>query len=314
VQYARIPGLSDHVSRLVLGSVAFSSLPVAAVEELLDAWLDAGGNAVESAHDYGNGQAETRIGDWMRARRCRERVLVVTKGAQHDGRSLARRVTPEAITHDLRESADRLGGDRIDLLILHRDDPTTSVGPIMACLNEHQRAGRIGAFGGSNWAHTRLEEANAYASASGLRGFAVSSPNLALAVPKEPIWHEVLSIAGDRAALAWYQRRQMPLMPWSSQARGYFAGPFAADDPRTPEIRRVYDDDGNEERRRRAREVARRYGCTPTQVALGWVLCQPFPTFPLIGPRGVDELCDCIAALDLRLSAEEMAWLNLETT
>jgi aryl-alcohol dehydrogenase-like predicted oxidoreductase len=307
VRYGSIPGLGDRVSRLVLGSVAFASMAPGDLKRLLDTWVDVGGTVVESAHDYGRGKAETLIGDWLDGRTD---VLVVTKGAQHDQASLARRVTPEAIDHDLRESLERLRVPAIDLFVLHRDDPRVPVGTIVECLNAHLRDGRIRAIGGSNWTHRRLEEANAYAAARGLQGFVVSSPNLALAVPKEPIWHEVLSIAGDREALDWYRRAQLPLMPWSSQARGFFAGPFAADDPRTPEIARVYDDAANHERRRRAQDLARQRGCTPTQIALAWVLHQPFPTFPLIGPRTVDELRDCVAALDVRLSPDEMAWVD----
>jgi aryl-alcohol dehydrogenase-like predicted oxidoreductase len=312
VQYASIPGLSDRVSRLVLGSAALSSMAPEAVDDLLDAWIAAGGNVVETAHDYGLGTAEMRIGGWLAGRGRRDDVLVVSKGAQHDLTSLARRVTPEAIARDLAESLERLRVDALDLLILHRDDPTTPVGPIVEALNEHLQSGRIRAFGGSNWTHERLAVANAYAASRGLRGFVVSSPNVALAVPKEPIWHEVLSIAGDRAALDWYRRTQLPVMPWSSQARGFFAGPFAADDPRSTELARVYDSAENEERRRRAGELAGRKGTTPTQIALAWVLNQPFPTFPLIGPRTVGELHDCIGALDVSLSADELAWLNLE--
>ena len=310
--YGTVPGLTDRVSRLILGSVAFSTLPVKEVQALLDAWVAAGGTAVESAHHYGRGQAESRIGRWLRRRHVPEGILIITKGAHHDVKSRVRRVTPMAITEDLEHSLERLGVDVVDLFILHRDDPDVPVGPIVECLNEHLAAGRIRAFGGSNWTHDRLEEANAYAAARGLRGFVISSSNLALAVPKEPIWHEVLSIAGDQAALSWHRRTQMPLMPWSSQARGFFAGPFAPDDPRTPEIARVYDGENNWERRRRATEVARRHGCTPTQVALAWVLHQPFPTFPLIGPRAVDELRDCLGALEVRLSPDELRWLNLE--
>lgn len=318
MEYALLPGLDDRVSRLVLGSVAFPTMSVDAVEELLDAWIATGGTIVESAHDYGRGAAETRIGDWLAKRATggergrRGRVLVATKGAQHDPVSLARRVTPEAITRDLLDSLARLRVATIDLFLLHRDDPDVSVGPVVECLNEHAAAGRIRAFGASNWTHQRLAEANAYAAAHGLRGFAVSSPNLALAVPTAPIWHEVLSVAGDRAALDWYRRARLPLMPWSAQARGFFAGPFAADDPRTAEIARVYDNASNHERRRRAAELAARKGCTATQVALAWVLRQPFPTFPLIGPRTPGELRDCLGALDVDLAPEELAWLNLE--
>ncbi|HEX5416785.1 MAG TPA: aldo/keto reductase [Chloroflexota bacterium] len=309
MKYGSIPGVGERVSRLILGSDAFSSLPVESVEELLDAWVAAGGTAVETAHDYG--VAERRIGDWARRRGNRDQLMIMTKCAHHDEQTLARRVTPEAISQDLLESLDRLGVATIDLLMLHRDDPAVPVGPIVDCLNEHRQAGRIRAFGCSNWSIRRIEEANAYAAARGLRGFSVSSPNLALAVPKEPLWHETVSIAGDGAAQAWYRRTQLPLILWSSQARGFFAGPFALDDPRTPEIARVYDGPANEERRRRAREAAARHGRTSTQIALAWVLNQPFPTFPLIGPRNVAELRDCLGALEIPLTAEESAWLNL---
>lgn len=312
MHYGAIAGLGDRVSRLVLGSVAFSSMPFERVAELIDAYVAAGGTALETAHDYGRGATEVIIGRWLAESRARDRVLVITKGAQHDQQTLARRVTPESIAGDLDDSLERLGVEVVDLYILHRDDPAVPVAPIIECLNEQLNGGRIRAFGASNWTHRRLAEANAAAAARGMVGFAVSSPNLALAVPKEPIWHEVLSIAGDRAALDWYRRSQLPVMPWSSQARGFFAGPFPADDPRAAEMARVYDREDNLERRRRAGEAATRHGCTPTQVALAWVLHQPFPTFALIGPRTVDELNDCLAALAIDLSPAEHAWLNLE--
>src|SRR3712207_8366596 len=73
----------------------------------------------------------------------------------------------------------------------------------------------------------RIAEANAYAEAHGLRPFAVSSPNLALAVPNEPMWVGCVSLAGDEEALAWYARTGMPILAWSSQARGFFSGRFA---------------------------------------------------------------------------------------
>jgi aryl-alcohol dehydrogenase-like predicted oxidoreductase len=238
--------------------------------------------------------------------------MLMTKGAQHD-RNHVRRVTPEGITQDLDESLERLGVETIDLYMLHRDDPTRPVGPIVECLHAHAEAGRVRAYGGSNWTHRRLDEVNAYAAAHGLRPFAVSSPNLALAVPKEPLWHEVLSVAGDREALAWYRARQFPLISWSSQARGFFSGRFSPEERGDADIVRVYYSEENWERLRRAREAAARHGATPTQIALAWVLRQPFPTFALIGPRSVAELRDCLGALDVRLTPDELAWLNLES-
>jgi aryl-alcohol dehydrogenase-like predicted oxidoreductase len=104
----------------------------------------------------------------------------------------------------------------------------------------------------------------------------------------------------------------MPLFAWSSQARGFFSGAF------TPEsqnelMQRVYFSEDNWERLRRARELGEiRGGYSAIQVALAWVLHQPFPTFPLVGPANVAELNSCVQALELELTPEESAWLNLE--
>src|SRR5438874_4289950 len=108
---------------------------------------------------------------------------------------------------------------------MHRDDPEIPVGAFVECLNEHLRAGRIRAFGGSNWSPERLQQANDYAREHGLAGFAASSPNLCLAVWNEPQWEGCVS-ASDKASRAWYAQSQMPLFSWSSQARGFVTGRF----------------------------------------------------------------------------------------
>jgi len=220
---------------------------------------------------------------------------------------------------------------RIDVYLLHKDDPDTPVGPIVEVLNEEAEAGRIGLFGGSSWSHRRIQEANDYAAAHGLRPFTVSSPNLALAVPNEPMWVGCVSLAGDDEALAWYARTGMPILAWSSGARGFFSGRFApeaigeleaaknvdldalsADQRDRLNVIRTYHSEGNWERYRRAGELAKAKGATLPQVALAWVLHQPLDVYALIGPRTVRELDDCLGALDVELSPDEMAWLNLQ--
>jgi aryl-alcohol dehydrogenase-like predicted oxidoreductase len=153
---------------------------------------------------------------------------------------------------------------------------------------------------------------NAYAAAHGLQGFAASSPNLSLAVQNEVIW-EGCVVATDAESRAWYQRTQMPLFSWSSQARGFFTGRFAPDYLEEETMVRVYYSDDNWERLRRATELGRRKGnFTANQVALAWALHQPFPTYALIGPANAEELRSSVTALDLELTAEEVRWLNLE--
>ena len=310
MKYGSVVGISDRISRLVLGSGAFATLQDSWAE-LLETFVSAGGTAIDTAYSYGQGESERQLGGWLAASGRRDELVIVTKGGHHlpDG---TQRVTPEAIDEELPESLSRMGIATIDLYLLHRDDPTKPVGPIVESLNRHRDAGRIKAFGASNWTIARFEEANDYAAKHGMAGFAAISPNLALAVPSEPMWPNCVSFAGDPAATAWIERTRVPLFAWSSGASGFFSGRFAPEIHENPEVERVYYRPDNWQRLERVRELAARKGASTTQVALAWVLSQPFPTFALIGPRTVAELDDCLGALALDLTADERAWLNLE--
>jgi len=103
----------------------------------------------------------------------------------------------------------------------------------------------------------------------------------------------------------------MPLMPWSSQARGFFA--VGDPDYRGDEslVTSWYSDD-NFQRLARAKEMAARKGVAPINIALAYVLCQPFPTFPLVGPRSLQETDIAFRALNVELTPDELRWLNLE--
>lgn len=326
MQYGTVNGLDKHVSRLILGTMTFSPDRMDAAASVLDAFVAAGGNAFDTAHAYGGGASERTIGAWLRRRGNRKDVVIIGKGATYTPDQKLN-VNPAAIASELSESLERLQIDTIDLYLLHRDDPSIPVGELVDALNEHVDAGRIGAFGGSNWTHKRLEEANAYAAARGIRPFVASSPNLALAVPKEPMWQDCVTIAGEPEALAWYREHQLPVLPWSAQASGFFTGRFSPDetiDPEAPlqavtvgvrvtfgDAARVYFTEDNWERLRRVQQAAKQYGCTGTQVALAWVLSQDFPTFPLIGPVTTEQLEDSLGALEVRLTPEDVAWLDV---
>jgi aryl-alcohol dehydrogenase-like predicted oxidoreductase len=308
-----VAGVGDRISRLVMGNMAFSVRPTEEVHGLFDRFVAAGGNAFDTARSYGRGETERQFGEWVRLRGAREQITVIGKGAHHDPVTEERRVTPEAIAQDVEASLEALGMAAIDLYFLHRDDPVRPVGPIVDALDEQARLGRLRAYGGSNWTTERIEAANAYAASHGRRPFVASSPNLALAVPSEPMWLNCVSLAGDAAAQAWYARSAMPIFAWSSQARGFFSGRFSPDRPEVDrDVARVYYSEGNWERLRRVNELARAKGATPTQVGLAWVLGQPLELFALIGPVSVAELDDCLGALDLALTPDELAWLNLE--
>ncbi len=306
MRYRRFDPLGRDISRLALGTANWDRRDPAVVQALTDAWLELGGNLFDSGRQYRT--SENVLAACLGERR--DDVVVLTKGAHHeeayeDGPIVRRRVTPEDVSADLHASLEALGSGRIEVYVLHRDDPSRDVGPIVEELNEHRRAGRILSFGASNWTTSRLDEAARYAEEHALETFTCSSVYLGLAEQNEPPWLETVS-ARDPDSLAWYERTQLPLFAWSAQAGGYFAGYL------DEQVARVYDSERNRERLARARELAARHGATPNQVALAWVLTQAFPTYAIIGPRTVAELRESVEALDLELSPDDIRWLDLE--
>ena len=115
----------------------------------------------------------------------------------------------------------------------------------------------------------------------------------------------------DAASKQWLTERQIPLFPWSSQARGFFTGRARPDDRSDAELVRCYYSDDNFERLRRAEELGDALGVAATAIALAYVLHQPFPTFPLIGPRSIAETASSMAGLGVELSPEQVSWLDL---
>src|SRR5205085_586979 len=241
------------------------------------------------------------FGTWLRrrdGRGVRDRLVVVAKGAHHAMPGYVPRMAPEDIKGDLDLALDRTGAGTADLYVLHKDAEEVPVGVIVDALDECVRAGKTTVVGGSGWTTRRLGMANSYAAVHGKAPFVVSSPNHSLAVPREPMWQGCVYLPGDAAALAWYEETQLPVLAWSSQARGFFSGRFSPGEGPDPDVLRVYDTPDNWQRLERTRALALKLGCTHTQIALAWVLRQPFPVFALIGPHSRAELEDCLGALD----------------
>src|SRR5437660_3499940 len=192
MQYGSVPGIDKPISRLVEGTVMIESAKLAESFALLDGVFELGCTTFDTAHVYGSGDNERTVGRWIRERGLREKIVLIGKGAHPN--SDRQRVTPWDISSDLYDSLARLQTDYIDLYLLHRDNPAVAVGPIVEVLNEHLAAGRIRAFGGSNWTPERLQQANTYAIEHGLTPFAASSPNFSLADQVQPPWAGCLSI------------------------------------------------------------------------------------------------------------------------
>ena len=307
MEYISIQGVGKPVSRLIKGTDYFYHDSYEKAAANMDAFLAIGGNTVDTAHIYCGGQSEEVLGRYMHERGNRDRNDILTKGAHHDQNGP--RVNREAIRRDLSDSLERLQTGTVDMYALHRDDPDTPVGAIIEALNEHIESGEVNAIGASNWTWERLQEANAYAEAHGMTGFSFSSPNLSLAKANEPFWAGCVS--ADARTCEWHEATQMPLLSWSSQARGFFTGRFSPEVRDNPDIVRVFYSDGNWERLRRAERLAEEKRVSPIQIALAYVLNQPFPACALIGAQTAEELRSCHEGAAIRLSRAERDWLDL---
>lgn len=301
--YGAIPGVAQPVSRLVMGMDNQQS--IAHATAMFDHFIESGGNCFDSAHIYGGGRQETLFGQWITNRGIRSQVVLIGKGGHSPN------CFPEKIAEQLQVSLERLQTDHVDIYFMHRDNLEVPVGEFVDVLNELRDKGHIGTFGGSNWTIERFAEANRYADTNGRQGFSVLSNNFSLAQMVKPVWAGCIA-ASTPDYIEWLTDNQIPLFPWSSQARGFFvrerAQPQKLDDP---ELYNSWYSDDNFERQARCIELAEEKGVEPVSIALAYVLHQPFPIFPLIGPRQISETVSSLEGLSMSLTDDERAWLNL---
>lgn len=321
MQFGEIIGVKKPVARVIQGTTMIGSdLDEGQSFDLLNHVYELGCNTIDTAHVYCGGDSERILGRWIQARGLREKIVIITKGAAHS--KDRRRMTPFDIASDLHDSLARLKTDYIDLYLLHRDDPDMPVEPIIDTLNDHLRAGRLHAFGASNWSHERIEAANAYARANGLEPFVASSPQFSLVESLDEPWPLCISISGAAgiAAREWYIRTQMPVLAWSPLASGFFSGRFHRDnlhqfgEREWDEVAiRTYASEANFQRLDRASVLAAEKGFTAAQIALAYVVNQSMNLFTVVGPHSGEKFKANIEASEIQLTQAEMDWLDLKT-
>lgn len=315
MRYGEIPGLTLPVSRIILGTAAGPLLAGENADELLDGSEEKGVNAFDCARSYGH--AEEVLGDWVKRRNNRDRVMILSKCG--DIRNGIVKINAQVINQQLETSLKMLRMNYIDLYLLHRDDPDTSVSEYIDTLNKAKREGKIRLFGVSNWTTERIREANRYAKESNQEGFSVSSPNYGLARQMEDLWGGgCVTISGPEheADREWYTRTGMPVIAYSSLGRGFFSGKFRSDDP--DGARKVLDSYAqkgylhpeNLIRLRNAEQLAEKLGETVPEIAMRYVFSNSMNLFAVISTSRPDRLDSSIRAADKPLTDEEVSQLE----
>jgi predicted dehydrogenase/aryl-alcohol dehydrogenase-like predicted oxidoreductase len=300
-----VPGLKIPMSRFVMGCDNCNNIAKGAI--VWDAWMEAGGNAFDTAFAYGGGVHEQVLGQWLKSRQVRDETVVIVKGGAPPY------CTPDALETQLEISLDRLGLDRAPVYIMHRDNPDVPIDEFTDLMDRLHRAGRIGIWGGSNWSISRFAMAQKLARTKGQIPPQILNNNLSLAVMERPVWPGCIA-ANNPETLEFLKTSQTVHLSWSSQARGYFLPENLRNRlPRETAPETCFGSARNAERRQRAESLAGKKGLTANNIAAAWVLSQPFPSFALIGPRSPGEIASTLPALTAALTPEECDWLNLMT-
>ena len=321
MQYTKLGRTGMTVSRICLGCMSYGggkqpnwarprdwALSKEEAREHFAAALEAGVTFFDTADVYSVGLSETITGHWLGEMAQRDDIVVATKvnGAMGPGlnrRGLSRKHVIEACENSLR----RLNMDYIDLYQIHRWDATTPLEETLDALDSLVRAGKVRYLGASSMAAWQFSKALYVAGEHGWHRFVAMQNHYNLIYREEE--REMIPLCLDQG---------VGLIPWSPLARGFFAGNRQGEDEASATRRaqtdefaqQMYFRDNDFKVAAAVQEVARARGVTPTQVACAWILQAPGVTAPIIGATKLHHLKESFAAVDITLSAEEVAALE----
>lgn len=315
MRYADFCGRKASV--IALGTMDFGGkIEEGQAREFMDAYLEMGGNMIDTARIYGDfareiqGGSEQVIGRWMEDRRNRGAVILGTKGGHPDPHHMQiGRLSRAEIMDDMKRSLDNLRTDCVDVYWLHRDDEQRSVRDILETLTELRERGMARHLGVSNWRPARIAEALDCARAHGLAEISANQPQFSLA--RQTVVEDPTLCQMDEATWRLHVQEQLSCVPFSSQAKGFLAKMDAAGETAlTDKARRRYLCAENLDVLGRAQELSRQTGLTVAAISLAWLTSQPFATFPIAGASRMAHIEALREAGDACLTPEQRDFLR----
>jgi aryl-alcohol dehydrogenase (NADP+) len=269
---------------------------------VLDAYLAAGGNFIDTADSYTSwvpghrgGESETIIGRWMASRGVRNRMLIATKVGRAPGRE---GLAPKNIRGAAEASLTRLGIDRIDLYYAHADDPDTPMVDSLREFDQLVREGKVRCIAASNFTASRLSEALAVSTREGLAKYVALQPHYNLVHREE--------FEGALADVC--QRNNVACVPYFALAKGFLTGKYrtgvTVDSPRAQGAR-AYLDGRGQRLLKTLDEIAAAHQTSVAAVSLSWLRDRPTVVAPIASARTVQQLTDLLPMANLRLTPEE---------
>ncbi len=311
MEQTRLGRTGLEVSRITVGCMSWGDpargghpwvLDEQAAREIVVSALEAGVTTFDTANVYSGGSSEEFTGRILREVADRDDYVLATKvhGRMRpgpNGAGLSRKAILTEIDHSLR----RLGTDHVDLYQIHRWDPQTPIEETMEALHDVVKAGKARYLGASSMWAWQLAKAQHVAEVNGWTPFVSMQDHYNLLYREEE--REMLPLCTDQG---------IGVLPWSPLARGRLARPWDTATARTEtdEFGSSLYRDEDASVVGRVASLAERRGVSMAQVALAWLLAQPVVTSPIIGATRLSHLTEAVEAVDLELSAEEVAELG----
>ena len=309
MEYTNLGKTGLKVSKLCLGCMGFgsdrggiqASVKEQEARKIIKYALDAGINFFDTANYYSLGESEEILGRAIKDYANRDDVVIATKlyYPMHAGVN-AKGLSRKTIFAEVEHSLKRLQTDYIDLYIIHRWDYTTPIEETMEALHDLVRMGKVRYIGASAMYAWQFVKANAIAQQHGWTCFVSMQDMINLLYREE-----------EKEMIPMCQYEQIALTPFSPLAHGVFNKPW--DSPRLDACGKLQNDDvlaQDQEIIKRVNALAHTYQTSPSQIALAWVLSKPYITAPLIGASKIKYIEEAIAALQLSLTKEELAYLE----
>jgi aryl-alcohol dehydrogenase-like predicted oxidoreductase len=305
-------GQSDiHIAPLMLGGNVFGwNVDQATSSALLDAFIDAGFNAIDTADTYSRwvkghkgGESETVIGNWLKTSGKRAKVVIATKVGSDMGEG--KTVRKDYVLRAAEGCLKRLHVDCIDLLQTHFDDEVTPPEETMAAYAQLIAQGKVRVIGASNMSVARLKASLAASQALGIPRYQSLQPNYNLydRVDFESQYLPVCKAEG------------LGVISYYSLAGGFLTGKYrsAADAAKNPsrggKVKGYFDARG-QSILQALDDVAARHSATPAQIALAWLIAQPGVTAPIASATSLKQLHEIMQAPRLKLSPEDLQGLD----
>jgi aryl-alcohol dehydrogenase-like predicted oxidoreductase len=312
MQYTKLGNTGVTVSRICLGCMSYGdgkwrewTVGADAARDHFALALEAGVNFFDTADVYSAGVSEEITGRWLGEMAVRDDIVVATKvngpmGPGPNRRGLSRKHILEACENSLR----RLKMDYVDLYQIHRWDYTTPIEETLEALDSLVRTGKVRYLGASSMAAWQFSKA--------------------LYTAKEQGWHRFVTMQNHYNLIYREEEREMnplcidqgvALIPWSPLARGLLEGDRTRRPGEGPTkraqtdkvARNLYFHDNDYEVALAVQKIAQERGVTPTQLACAWILQSPGVAAPIIGATKLHHLKQILEAVDIKLSAEEVA-------